>query len=1121
VSAPETSFYVTGGTLRHDAPSYVERQADRDVFEGLLAGEFCYVLTPRQMGKSSLMVRTASRLREQGVNVIALDLTAIGQNLTPEQWYDGLLARMGRQLTLDEELERFWRAHERLGPCQRLFAAIRDVVLRHRPGPLVIFVDEIDSVRSLPFSTDEFFAAMRECYNRRAEDPGLNRLTFCLLGVATPSDLIRDTRTTPFNIGRRIELHDFTRVEAAPLAQGLRDTVTSDDGRSNATAGGNAASAILTSGRLLTRILYWTGGHPYLTQRFCRAVVEDASMADAADVDRICEDLFLSSRARERDDNLLFVRERLLRSETDLTSLLEHYRKVRRGEPVPDDETSRLVSVLRLSGIVASEEGFLRERNRIYARVFDEEWIRAHLPEAELRRQRAAFYRGVVRTTAIAAVVVAALTMVILIAMREARKAQIALAQARFSEARTKRVGGVAGHRHESLRALGAARGYFTNEAILRDEVIACLALVDLLERTNGIRSPQHAKVLQIELDAGVSAEAGTNGSITIGRLDDGRLVSTLPGVGQAVEQVRFGSGGRLLVAVYRGGGDGSFTVWDWQKVEKLFGVAHGIQGAAVDLSSDGRMLAVGTDDGKVIMYSLPGGDVLHKLDLRLDTGAVRAPQALRFHPSGNLLAECCRYDQHVQVWDFARTQQVARLYHSGVVRDLAWHARGDLLATACEDSRIYLWNTNTMDNVDSAGKLSGHDGGVKEVAFNHRGTLLASLGSDETLRLWSPATGVRVIWRLDDKRLEGLRFSGSDDLLAAVAPQQTNARVWEVSGNEYVSLQAPGGLSTIDFSPDGRLLAAAAADHAMIWDSVSGRELGIVKFSHSHAHAVAFSADSQSLLASCDDGLFSTSLDVQGEGDQHRVSAGAMQRWTNVTNELRSMALDPNRRAAALVHQNEVLVVPLEPGNTAKSRKVSAAIHYRHLAIHPDGKWMAGMSGNSDSLDLWNLSNANGAYSQMAIPSSEYFAFSPDGKWFVICHTGKYVFYRVGRWQEPVFPIHRKPASSQYAPIAFSSRGGLVALAVSRDAIQLLRLVEDGRTPPKVIANLESPDRNPLEILKFSPDDRKLAAVTQSQAIQLWDLSLLRETLAEMKLDDDWPQYPLQPGGESTSNPE
>src|SRR5207247_3912576 len=122
-------FFVTGGTLRHDVVSYVERQADKDLQEGLLNGEFCYVLTSRQMGKSSLMVRVATRLRAQGVAVAVLDLTALGQNLSADQWYNGLLTRVGQQLKLEDELEEFWLAHAHLGPLHRWSSALEQVVL--------------------------------------------------------------------------------------------------------------------------------------------------------------------------------------------------------------------------------------------------------------------------------------------------------------------------------------------------------------------------------------------------------------------------------------------------------------------------------------------------------------------------------------------------------------------------------------------------------------------------------------------------------------------------------------------------------------------------------------------------------------------------------------------------------------------------------------------------------------------------------------------------------------------------------------------------------------------------------------------------------------------------------
>jgi hypothetical protein len=77
-----SDFYVTGGTLPRDAACYVPRKADLQLLEGLRDGQFCYVLTSRQMGKSSLMNRTATQLRREGEAVAELDLTGIGRNVT-------------------------------------------------------------------------------------------------------------------------------------------------------------------------------------------------------------------------------------------------------------------------------------------------------------------------------------------------------------------------------------------------------------------------------------------------------------------------------------------------------------------------------------------------------------------------------------------------------------------------------------------------------------------------------------------------------------------------------------------------------------------------------------------------------------------------------------------------------------------------------------------------------------------------------------------------------------------------------------------------------------------------------------------------------------------------------
>jgi cell division protein FtsB len=398
MSLTNSAYYITGGTMHTNAPSYVTRLADEELYKNLKEGHFCYVLTSRQMGKSSLMIRTRKKLQKDGYATVVLDLTSLGQNLSVEQWYDGLLVQIGEQLNLENELDDFWVKNSRLSCLQRWLNAIREIILPKQHSNLVIFIDEIDCVISLPFSTDEFFAGIRQLYNERSENLELLKLDFCLLGVVTPSDLISDPRTTPFNIGKRIELDDFTLKDTLPLIRGLN------------------CNEILGE-KIMQRVLYWTGGHPYLTQKLCRSIADYHTKSEDS-VDFLCEEIFLSAQSRDKDDNLIFVRDRILKSDVSRADLLHLYMKIYSGDRIKPDRTNPLLNVLHLSGIISLNDNFVFIRNQIYAEIFDKDWVMENMPDAEIRRQKEAYRAGVKRTLSLSVLISLLVIFVITLAIQ-------------------------------------------------------------------------------------------------------------------------------------------------------------------------------------------------------------------------------------------------------------------------------------------------------------------------------------------------------------------------------------------------------------------------------------------------------------------------------------------------------------------------------------------------------------------------------------------------------------------------------------------------------------------------------------------------------------------------------
>ncbi|MCL1464799.1 AAA-like domain-containing protein, partial [Argonema galeatum] len=370
-----TYKYKVGGSLEANDPSYVRRKADENLYNGLKSGDFCYVLNSRQMGKSSLRVRTMKRLQAEGISCASIDITMMGSDsLTPEIWYGGIAFALLDSFPLLDKIDfkAWWQRYQFLPPVQRVNELLKNVLLREVSVNIVIFIDEIDSILKIKFK-DDFFAFIRACYNQRVNNPEYKRLTFCLLGVATPSDLIQDRQRTPFNIGCAIQLTGFSFNEAKlSLTAGLAEKV--DDAE-----------------RVLQQILDWTGGQPFLTQKLCNLVVEKAEDRKA-NVKKLVQRYIIENwEGQDYPEHLRTIRDRILKNEERAGRLLGLYQQVLERNPVysekpgflggfsPDEEIE-----LQLSGLVVKKNGKLQVYNQIYQQVFNRDWVEGELANLRL-----------------------------------------------------------------------------------------------------------------------------------------------------------------------------------------------------------------------------------------------------------------------------------------------------------------------------------------------------------------------------------------------------------------------------------------------------------------------------------------------------------------------------------------------------------------------------------------------------------------------------------------------------------------------------------------------------------------------------------------------------------------